>query len=72
MVFTQAMAMLGHMPDPSTGKASVNKPFAKHYIDTLDMLGEKTQGNLRPQEEQILKGILKELRELFVAAKSGG
>ena len=38
MLFTQAMAMLGQMPDPSTGESKVNKPFAKHYIDTLEML----------------------------------
>ena len=29
MLFSQAMAMLGQMPDPSTGEATVNKPFAK-------------------------------------------
>jgi hypothetical protein len=40
-------------------------------IDLLAVLDEKTQGNLSPQEEQILKGILKELRELYVAAGSG-
>ena len=46
MLFTQAMATLGQMPNPATGKPEINKPFAKHYIDTLEMLGEKRKATL--------------------------
>lgn len=69
MLFTQAMAMLGHMPDPSSGETRVNKPYAKHYIDTLDMLGEKTTGNLSDEESKILSEGLHALRMAYVNAK---
>ena len=32
---TQAMAALGFFPDPSTGETMLNRPIAKHFIDTL-------------------------------------
>ncbi len=70
MLFTQAMSMLGQMPDPSTGKATVNKPLAKHYIDTLDMLGEKTAGNLNDDETKMLSEALHALRMMYVNAKA--
>ena len=70
MMFTQAMAMLGHMPDPSSGETMVNKPYAKHYIDTLDMLGEKTKGNLSDDESKILSEALHALRMAYVNVKT--
>lgn len=66
MLFTQAMAMLGQMPDPNTGEAKVNKPFAKHYIDTLEMLESKTKGNLDEQETAMLNEALHALRMMYV------
>lgn len=69
MMFTQAMAMLGQMPDPGSGETMVNKPYAKHYIDTLDMLGEKTQGNLSDDEAKILSEALHALRMAYVNVK---
>jgi hypothetical protein len=66
MLFTQAMAMLGQMPDPATGESKVNKPFAKHYIDTLEMLETKTKGNLDDQESAMLIEALHALRMMYV------
>jgi len=66
MLFTQAMAMLGQMPDPAAGEAKVNKPFAKHYIDTLEMLETKTKGNLDDQESAMLNEALHALRMMYV------
>jgi hypothetical protein len=66
MLFTQAMGMLGQMPDPNTGEAKVNKPFAKHYIDTLEMLESKTKGNLDDQEAAMLNEALHALRMMYV------
>jgi len=66
MLFTQAMGMLGQMPDPNTGEANVNKPFAKHYIDTLEMLESKTKGNLDDQEAAMLNEALHALRMMYV------
>ena len=70
MLFTQAMGTLGQMPNPATGKAEVNKPFAKHYIDTLEMLGEKTEGNLNDDEAKMLSQALHALRMEYVSAKA--
>ncbi len=70
MLFTQAMGMLGQMPDPATGEAKVNKPFAKHYIDTLEMLEAKTKGNLDDQEAAMLNEALHALRMMYVDTRS--
>ncbi len=69
MLFTQAMAMLGQMPDPTTGEPKVNKAYAKHYIDTLDMLSEKTEGNLSDDEKKMLSEALHALRMMYVNVK---
>ncbi len=70
MLFTQAMATLGQLPNPATGKSEVNKPYAKHYIDTLEMLGEKTKGNLTEEESSVLSDALHAMRMAYVNAKA--
>ncbi len=70
MMFTQAMTMLGQIPAPTGEKMPVNKPFAKHSIDTLEMLGEKTEGNLSDDEANMLKEALHALRMAFVNTKA--
>lgn len=66
MLFTQGMAMLGQLPDPADGETQVNKPFAKHTIDTLELLGEKTTGNLTDAEAKLLSEALHALRMAYV------
>lgn len=68
---TQAIAALGQMPDPSTGRATVIKPLARHMIDLLAVLEEKTQGNLDEEETQMLTEILSQLRMLYVQTPDG-
>ena len=70
MMFTQAMSMLGQIPDPSGQQTPVNKPYAKHTIDTLEMLGEKTKGNLSDDEANMLKEALHALRMAYVNTKA--
>jgi hypothetical protein len=70
MLFAQAMSMLGQMGDPDSDKSSVNKPYAKHTIDTLDMLGEKTKGNLNEHEAKILSEALHVLRMTYVNTRA--
>lgn len=65
---TQALSNLGQIPDPLEGKPVVRKPLAKHFIDTLAMLEEKTKGNLTEEESEMLGGTLHQLRMIFVAA----
>jgi hypothetical protein len=55
------------------GKPTRNLPMAKHSIDLLDVLLEKTKGNLNAEESQILESLLFDLRLRYVEAlKSAG
>lgn len=65
---TQVLAELGQIPD-STGKSMVRFDHAKHVIDTLGMLEEKTRGNLTAEESAMLTQMLHELRMIFVAVR---
>ncbi|HUG69970.1 MAG TPA: DUF1844 domain-containing protein [Pirellulaceae bacterium] len=63
---TQALASMGQVPDVD-GKPVVELGHAKHFIDTLGVLAEKTKGNLTSEESAMLTNALHELRLLFVA-----
>lgn len=67
MLATQAFAAMGHIPDPATGQASKHPEVAKHMIDLLAVLEEKTKGNLDPQENAALESVLHQLRMAYVA-----
>jgi len=70
MLFTQALAALGQLPGPDGQLGSVNKPFAKYFIDTLEMLGEKTKGNLSDDESKLISETLHAMRMAFVSVKA--
>jgi hypothetical protein len=63
---TQALATMGQIPGED-GKPVVQLDHAKHFIDTLDVLEEKTKGNLAPDESAMLTNVLHQLRLMFVA-----
>lgn len=67
----QAALCLGQMLHPSTGKAEVNLEAAKMFIDHLEIIKEKTRGNLSKDEEKILTSVLSELQLAFVQVSSG-
>ena len=54
-----------HLPDDPE-EIEPNLPMAKQTIDILEMLKEKTEGNLNHQEEQLLRKMLFELQMLYV------
>lgn len=64
----QAATMLGQQPNPATGKTEVMPEVAKHLIDTLGMLEEKTKGNLNADEMHLLNGVTHQLRMAYVQA----
>ena len=66
---TQVMFAMGQIPDPNTGKAMVDLELAKHHIDMLSVLEEKTKGNLSPEEGKMLTEALHQLRMAFVAVQ---
>jgi hypothetical protein len=53
---------------PDSKKTARNLPMAKHAIDLLTVLEEKTKGNLSSEEEQILESLLFDLRLRYVEA----
>lgn len=63
---SSALLHFGEIQDPTTGEKRKNLPMAKHTIDILAMLEEKTKGNLLPDEEQLVKNILYDLRMRYV------
>ena len=63
---TSALLHLGEIPDPATGKQQQDLTMAKQTIDLIAMLQEKTKGNLAPDEENLVKHILYDLRLLYV------
>ena len=71
MLATQTLMLLGHLPHPETGEKAVNVDQAQATIDILEMLAEKTKGNLSREEEEGVAEILSELRMAFVHAVSG-
>ena len=64
-----ALLHLGAIEDPTTGKTDKNLPMAKQTIDILNLLEEKTAGNLSKDEENLLKSILYDLRIIYVKEK---
>ncbi len=63
---SSALVQLGEVPDPGTGQKKSDRLLAKHSIDLLDMLKEKTRGNLDSSEEQMLDSVLFELKMKYV------
>ena len=68
-LFTQALMALGRIPNPITKQSLRNPATAKHFIDTLAMLEEKTAGNLTSEERRLLEEIQHQLRMLYVEEK---
>jgi len=65
---SSALLHFGEIADPQTGEKRKDLPIAKHSIDTIAMLKEKTQGNLDEEEEKFLDTILTDLRWRYVKA----
>lgn len=68
-IMTQVLYYLGDLA-PRGAEPSLNLDMAKHHIDTLGMLEQKTQGNLTPDEQKTLDGALYETRMRFVNVAS--
>jgi hypothetical protein len=66
-IASNAASSLGMMEHPVTRKREVDLELGKHWIDVLGMLQQKTRGNLLPQEQQILEGLLADLRMQYVS-----
>ena len=65
-----AQLYLEGIRDPETDEVVVNLGLVKGIIDTIEMLEEKTKGNLTPPESNFLANTLYELRMGYVRAIS--
>lgn len=66
---TSALVHLGLAELPEGGgRGETNLPLARQTIDTLELLQEKTRGNLDEDESKLLQGLLYELRLRCVEA----
>ena len=61
-----ALMHMGKVPDPSTGQASVQLDLARHTIDTIALLKDKTTGNLTDDERRLMDSVLTDLRLTYV------
>jgi hypothetical protein len=67
---TSAMYHMGVVGDPARGEPpQKNLALARQTIDTLEMLAEKTRGNLGEQESKLMESLLYELRMRFVESE---
>ena len=62
-----AMQQMGKVPNPFTDKIERDMTQARLSIDMLEMLEERTSGNLTGEEARFLKHVLTELRLNYVA-----
>lgn len=63
---TQALLHLGEIEDPSSGRVQRDLGAAKHVIDILGILKDKTRNNLEQSEEQLVDAVLYDLRMRYV------
>src|SRR3990172_4875374 len=63
---TEAMISLGQIPHPHTGEAIFQPQQAKYLIDTIEVLREKTHGNVTPDETAMFDQLLHQLRLVYV------
>jgi len=63
---TQAMASMGQLPAEDGNPLPVDLQFARHFIDLIGVIEEKTRNNLTTEEASFLKNTLLHLRMLFV------
>ena len=65
MFSTQAVVAMGVIPDP-TGQQKPNLALARHFIDLLGVVEEKTRGNLSDNEKKLIETTLHEVRMMYI------
>lgn len=69
-ISTSALVQMGLIPDPVSNETQKNMVLAKQQVDILEMLYEKTKGNLDDNEEKLMQQVLYELRMRYVEAQN--
>ena len=63
---TQALFAMGAIPDPASGQRIQHMDLARHHIDMISVLEEKTKGNLTEDEASMLGSTAYELRSRYI------
>lgn len=63
---SRAFTFLGAIPEPNSGRRIQHLDLARHYIDLLSVIQEKTKGNLTGEEANSLASTLYELRQAYI------
>jgi Domain of unknown function (DUF1844) len=63
---TSALVNLGELPDPLSNEKGINLVLAKQTIGIVEMLKEKTKGNLSADEDRLINNMLYDLRIKYV------
>lgn len=63
-----ALMFLGRLPHPEKGETITDLDAARLFIDTLEMLENRTRGNLTEEEARLLKQSLTTVRLAYVEA----
>ena len=71
MIAMQAAVSIGGFQHPSGETVPPDLAMAKHLIDLLEVLGNKTKGNLTDEEQKALDGVLYEIRMRYVQGVKG-
>jgi len=71
MLGVEAAMHLGVIRPPGDEPPPVDLESARHLIDMLGILQSKTSGNLTPEEDRFLAGVLADLRMSFVEISRG-
>ena len=66
LLYFPALVQLGLVEDPTTGARQENLGLAKRNIDLLDLLKDRTKGNLEAEEEKFLAGALDQLKLAYL------
>ncbi len=66
MLGSNAAMVLGGYADPRTGQPIIDPDAARELIDMLDVLHEKTKGNLAPEEDSLLLDLLGKLKMTYL------
>jgi hypothetical protein len=66
LLYFPALIQLGLVEDPATGELHENLGLAKRNIDLLDLLKDRTKGNLEPEEQEFLDGVLDQLKLAYL------
>jgi hypothetical protein len=72
MIAMQAIVGFGGMAGPGGERIPPNLDIAKHYVDMLQVLEDKTKGNLTDDEKKLLDQVAYEIRMRYIQAASGG